>query len=76
MASGVCTEEDRKATAHIGGELFAPGESRTGFRSHRECEESHEYANNLENKVGKIRDIIPKFTINREPFSRAIEKNI
>ena len=39
-------------------------------------EESHEYANNLENKVGKIRDIIPKFTINREPFSRAIEKKI
>ena len=39
-------------------------------------EESHEYANNLENKVGKIRDIIPKFTINREPFSRAIFKKI
>ena len=28
----------------------------------------------LENKVGKIRDIyIPKITINRELFSRAIE---
>ena len=31
----------------------------------------------LENKVGKIREIIiTKFTINHERFSRAIEKNI
>ena len=35
-----------------------PGESRTSFLSNRECmEEEYEYANKLENKVGKIREI-------------------
>ena len=39
----------KNATTHInGGEPFAPGKSRIGFYSHRECmEDTHEYANEL-----------------------------
>ena len=38
----------KNATTHNGGEPFAPGKSRIGFYSHRECmEETHEYANEL-----------------------------
>ena len=45
----------KNATTHNGGEPFAPGKSRIDFHSHRECmEETYEYANELENKVGKI----------------------
>ena len=39
-------------------------------------EESYEYANELGKHGRKNPRYIPKLTINREPFSRAIEKNI
>ena len=54
------------------------GESRTSFRSHRECMEvSYEYANEFGKQSRKNpRYIIPKITINRELFSRAIDINI
>ena len=51
------------------------GESRTCFCSHTVCmEESYEYANEFGKHGRKNPRYIPKFTINREPFSRAIEK--
>ena len=50
------------------------GESRTSFLSHRECiEEEYEYANEF-GKQGRKNP--PKFTINHERFSCAIEKNV
>ena len=39
-------------------------------------EDSYEYANEFGKHGRKNPRYIPKFTINREPFSRAIEKNI
>ena len=53
------------------------GESRTSFLSHRECmEEEYEYANEFGKQGRKNPRNIPKFTINHERFSCAIEKNI
>ena len=67
----------KKATTQNGGEPFAPGKSRIGFYSHRECmEKTHEYANELGKQGGKNPRKIPKFSINHERFSRTIEKNI
>ena len=44
----------KNATTHNGGEPFAPGKSRIGFYSHRECmEEAHEYGNELGKQGGK-----------------------
>ena len=66
----------KNATTHNGGELFAPGKSRIGFYSHKECvEETHEYANELGKQCGKKPRKIPKFSINHERFSRTISKN-
>ena len=54
---------------------FAPGKSRIGFYSQRECmEETHEYANELGKQGGKNARKIPKFSISHERFSRTIEK--
>ena len=39
-------------------------------------EESYEYANEFRKQGRKNPRCKPNFTINREPFSRAIEKNI
>ena len=50
------------------------GESRTSFLSHRECmEEEYEYANEFGKQGRKNPRNIPKFTINHERFSCAIE---
>ena len=55
----------KNATTHNGGEPFAPGKSRIGFHSHRECmEETHEYANELGKQGRKNPRKIPKFSIN------------
>ena len=57
----------KNATTHNGGEPFAPGKSRIGFHSHRECmEKAHEYANELGKQGGKNPRKIPKFSINHE----------
>ena len=65
----------KNATTHNGGEPFAPGKSRIGFYSHRECmEETHEYANELGKQGRKNPRKIPKFSINHERSSRTIEK--
>ena len=67
----------KNATTHNGGEPFAPGKSRIGFYSHRECmEETHEYANELGKQGRKNPRKIPKFSINHERSSRTIGKKI
>ena len=51
-----------------------PVKSRTGFLSHRECmEEEYEYANKFVKQGVKNPRQVPKFTINHERYSHAIE---
>ena len=64
----------KNATTHNAGEPFASGKSHISFYSHRECMETHEYANELGKQGGKNPRKIPKFSINYEHFSRTIEK--